>query len=212
MPGFTDLDFNAARLALSQVQLSLPSSRTVFSIQSTIQQLDNSKIKQHSESEGIHYQLLKTGELSVTKNNFSQENLLAEGDLFFNLNGQLRGISNYFSFFHIFLVLYLLKQHQIPFMTCTELLQADPPASYWLDTKEMQRFLNVIPTKLVKDIKQVNQYLTTHQEDDEDYALEEEIFYLASPTSVIGFFGDRKRLNNTPVEEAVFAESASYSP
>lgn len=231
MPGFTDLDLEAAIDALTPIQLTVPSKNTPSSSRITRQQLECIKTKPRLNVHIMRYSLMCSGELRIDEKKFPEEQLLATGDLFFHTNGELTGISNYIHFYHVFLVLDVLKEHGISFSNELQLLQDNPPNTFLTTSRQLSAFLQILPAGLHQSLKLINQLSLNVDEDEEtEDLLEEEVFYLEnafdtpfsrqSPLSVAGFFGKHKsgerRHNNTPAgslhhQEETALESASYN-
>ncbi len=216
MRRFTVAELEEAKTALKNIQLTVLSEHKPESSLS-IHQIKHIKNNLDPNTGGIRYTLTHAGTLYLGSNH-NPKNVLATGDLFFNTRGKITALSNYTdNVHHLFLVLAVLREHQIDSILELQFMQNNPPDTFLIPETERTAILSVVSPHLIASLITANKPTSGHPSDDlldDEDAYFEEICFLESRTSKwkggssaspVGLFGaqdlDRKRqqYNRSPV-------------
>ncbi|MDF1678776.1 MAG: hypothetical protein P1U32_08805 [Legionellaceae bacterium] len=206
MTGFTDLDLDST-LGLEQARSDLDTLRlTALSEQTPkasypIHQVAIQKIIDIN-TDSVRYSLMPSGELRLGANH---KGALAAGDLFFNAQNQLLGITNYKAADVELLALFILKKHDIAFADEIQRVQDSPPKTLLNATAKLFTFIDTLSANLLDGLIQANtpHFLTLDEEEDIDADVEDEILTSkgkwqpqGSSASPSGFFYECRDDNN----------------
>ncbi|MDF1646646.1 MAG: hypothetical protein P1U61_06680 [Legionellaceae bacterium] len=211
MRRFTVAELKEAITALNAIRLTVLSNHTP-ALSLSIHQLDDIKKGLDPNTGGIRYTLARSGQLFFGLNHKSEETL-ATGDIFFNQQGKVTGLSNYTTNInHLFLVVLVLQKHQIKCVPDLQFLQDDPPDTLVVSESELSHIFSGLSSDRTEDLIAANKLTLSNAPDSEEDELFEEICFLenyythmsnkwnqGSSASPNGLFSERRH-NNTPVK------------
>ncbi len=211
MNGFTDLDLDS-NLSLEHARADLNTTRlTALSEQTPktsypIHQVEMQKVVDINTGI-VRYSLMPSGELRLGANH---ERALAAGDLFFNAQGRLMGITNYKTADLELLVLFILKQHDITFTIEIQRVQNTPPRTLLNITSKLFAFVDTLSVNLLDGLVQANTPTSpTLDEDDEELDIEYEWRPQGNSASPVSFFYRRGDSNG---QHKTTAKKSAYDP